>query len=94
MIAVPMLEKAGLEAKKAHATSIAVTLALSAVSTAVYFFRGGIDFPLAAKYVPLGLAGAGVGALALKKIPNNYLKKIFAVIMIAAGARIVFGRSK
>lgn len=44
MIAVPMLEKGGSEAKKAHATSIAITLPLSIISGLVYFKGGSLDF--------------------------------------------------
>ena len=39
-----MLEKGGSEAKKAHATSIAITLPLSIISGLVYFKGGSLDF--------------------------------------------------
>lgn len=92
MIAVPMLEKGGLEQKKAHATSIAVTLALSVVSAGVYLFKGSLEISDALKYVPMGLLGAGAGAWLLKKIPDKGLKKIFALVMILSGVRILLRR--
>lgn len=89
MIAVPMLEKSGMEAKKAHATSIAVTAALSAVSLLVYFSRNAFDLRSALKFVPPGLIGATVGAVILKKIANEKLKQIFGAVMIFAGILLI-----
>ena len=86
MIAVPMLEKGGSEAKKAHATSI--TLPLSIISGLVYFKGGSLDFSQAVKFIPLGLAGAAVGAMLMKKLSNSLLKRIFGALMIIAGVRI------
>ena len=87
MIAVPMLEKGGSEAK-AHATSIAITLPLSIISGLVYFKGGSLDFSQAVKFIPLGLAGAAVGAMLMKKLSNSLLKRIFGALMIIAGVRI------
>lgn len=89
MIAVPVLKKSGLEQKKAQATSIAVTLPLSIISTAVYFFMGKINFHTASAYIPMGLLGAGAGALMLKKFPDKILKRIFGAVMIISGIRIL-----
>ena len=88
MIAVPMLEKSGSEPKKAHATSIAVTLPLSVISGLVYFKGGDLDAMQALKFIPLGLAGAAVGALIMKKLSNSLLKRVFGLLMIIAGVRI------
>ena len=89
MIAVPMLEKSGMEAKKAHATSIAVTAALSAVSLFVYFSRGAFDLKTALKFVPPGLIGAAAGAAILKKIDNEKLQRIFGAVMIISGILMI-----
>ena len=89
MLAVPMLEKGGLEEKKSHASSIAVTFVLSAVSTIVYFTHDSIDIITALKFVPLGVVGAMVGAKLLKKMPDKILKRIFGAIMIIAGIRLL-----
>ena len=82
MIAVPMLEKGGSEAKKAHATSIAI------ISGLVYFKGGSLDFSQAVKFIPLGIVGAAVGAMLMKKLSNSLLKRIFGALMIIAGVRI------
>ena len=89
MLSVPLLESTGLEAKKAHASSIAITLALSIVSTVIYSIRGHINYSLALKFVPLGLLGAIIGSWLLKKISNKLLKKIFGVILIISGIRML-----
>jgi uncharacterized membrane protein YfcA len=84
--AVPALEHAKIPVKKAHASSLAVTLPLSIVSAAVYSGSG--DFPVgdALVLIPFGLAGAIIGSLVLKKIKNVWLKRIFGALLIGSGA--------
>lgn len=89
MLSVPLLESTGLEAKKAHASSIAITLPLSVISTVIYSLKGHINYSLALKFVPLGLLGAIVGSWLLKKISNKILKKIFGIILIISGIRML-----
>lgn len=90
MLAVPMLEYAGYDAKSAHSTSIAITMPLSIVSTVIYSLKSQIDFELALKFIPFGLLGAYVGARLLKKVTNKLLSKAFAVILIISGLRLIF----
>ena len=82
IIAVPMLEKADIEAKKSHATSLALTLPLSIVSMIFYAIDGVFDFKDA---LPL------VGSICLKKVSNKWLKRIFGVFLIIAGGRMILG---
>ncbi len=89
MLSVPLLESTGLEAKKAHASSIAITLPLSLISMIIYSVKGHIDYSLALKFVPLGILGAIIGSKLLKKISNKLLKKIFGVILIISGIRML-----
>ena len=83
MIAVPALEKGGMKPKNAHATSIAVTLALSLTSGFVYFLNGNINIKESLKFVPMG------STVLLKRISNNILKKVFGILMIYSGIRIL-----
>jgi len=92
LIAVPVLEKiAGIKTKSAHATAILIILPISIISAAVYIIQG--------KFVwETGLwAGAGVilggilGAVLLSKLSNNIIKIIFALMMLAAGIKMVLG---
>ena len=71
MLSVPLLESTGMEAKKAHASSIAITLPLSVISTVIYSLKGHINYSLALKFVPLGLLGAIAGSRLLKKISRK-----------------------
>ncbi len=90
VVAVPMLEKADVEAKKSHATSIALTLPLSVVSVIFYASEKSFDFSEALKLIPPGLAGAALGSIFLKKIPAKWLKRIFGAFLIFAGGRMLF----
>lgn len=87
VIAVPMLKGQGLEVKKAHACSLAVTLPLSAVSVFFYSREHSIDMGSALPLIPFGLAGAVLGTYLMKKIPTRWLSRIFGVLLIAAGIR-------
>ena len=40
------------------------------------------------KFIPLGIVGAAVGAVIMKKLSNSLLKRIFGALMIIAGVRI------
>lgn len=89
LIAVPLLKHSNVEQRKAQASSIAITLPLSIVSTIIYYNSGSIDISEALRYVPLGIVGAIIGSMLLKKIPTSLLRKIFAVVMIYYGIRLV-----
>ncbi len=89
MIIVPLLTHAGFNQKKAQATSISITVFLSVISLIVYLLKQSFSVLEAFKYVPLGLLGAGVGALILKKISPKHLKIIFALILIISGVRLI-----
>ena len=87
--AVPMLEGAGLEAKKSHATSVALIFVLSIATTISYLMGDRLDFGIALQYVPYGIMGAVIGAVLLKKTPNSLLRRIFGVIILVAAVRIL-----
>ena len=74
----------GMQQKTAFATSVAVIFPLSAVSAAIYFWKGGISLSYAAPYL---LGGAGGGVLA-----GLWFRKVSArVLHIALGLLILFG---
>ena len=88
MLAVPLLSKFGLDAKKSHATSIAIILPLSVISVAAYLFRGDVKFADAGVYMIPGAVGAVIGAWLLGKIPDKWLRRLFGAFMIWAGIRL------
>ena len=61
MLAVPLLEHRGLPPDRAHATSLAVILPLTAVSAGAYLFTGGADPLEALPYLAGGLPGLALG---------------------------------
>ncbi len=84
------LERTGTEEKRAHATSIAVILPISALSAALYFTGG---------YVPLtetlylcggAVAGGLAGAFFLSKVKVKLLNRIFTLLILASGVRLLF----
>jgi uncharacterized membrane protein YfcA len=87
--AVPALGHAGLTVKESHASSLAVTLPLSAVSMVVYSLGQDFNWSDALPLIPFGLAGALIGGLVLKKISNVWLKRIFGGLLILAGGRML-----
>lgn len=90
MIAVPMLKKfGGMEQRDAQANSVAIILPLTVVSAVLYLFNNNVEFKSALVFIPSGLAGALLGTFLLGKIPNKWLKKIFAGFMIWAGIRMI-----
>lgn len=86
---VPMLEKAGIEPKKAHATSISIILPLSLLSGIAYLVGGHIPVAETLWYLPLGIVGAILGGWLLKKMSNDLLRRIFGIIIIFSAVRIL-----
>ena len=91
VIAVTLLLCVGkLCQKKAQATALAVILPLTAVSAAVYIFKGNVDW-MSTLWISLGVVVGGiVGALLLCKLKSNVAKMIFAAVLIAGGVKMFF----
>ncbi len=87
---VPLLEKAGIEPKKAHATSIAIILPLCLLSGGFYLLSGQLSLAAVLPYLPLGIVGALLGGILLRKIPNDLLRRIFGLLILLSAIRIFF----
>ncbi|MDD5017205.1 MAG: TSUP family transporter [Eubacteriales bacterium] len=84
------LEQAGLEERRAHATSLAVIFPICAVSAALYV--GGGFVPLTETLYLCGGAAIGglLGAFLLGRIKTRLLNGIFTLLMLTAGIRLLF----
>lgn len=91
MIVVPGLALTlGLTAKKSHATALAVILPASVISACILLFTFKNDLVLLSATTIGVSAGGVVGALLLKKLKNPAITKIFAVLMLLAGVKLLF----
>ena len=91
MIAVPLLQRVGLEEKRAHATAILWILPISLLSFLLYavkgYYRANILIPTA-----IGVtAGGFLGAKLLGRMPVKSVNLVFAVLQALAGAFLIFG---
>ena len=90
MIAVPMLQKTGLDEKGAHATAILLILPVSLVSFLFYAWKGLYDFSV---LIPtsIGVTVGGVlGAKLLGKLPTKTVNVVFAFLQAVAGMFLFF----
>lgn len=92
MLVVPLLTGMGLDAKKAHATAVAVILPLCFISALIYVVKGCFDMTLTLTVGGGVVAGGVLGALLLKKADNFLLSGLFYLVMIGAGIKMVVGR--
>ncbi len=89
MLAVPLLERAGLSTRRAHATAIAAVLPASLLSAAVYLIGGLVPMAVALP-VALGVAAGGfLGARLLPVLPVRAVDALFGALMLAAGVRML-----
>lgn len=93
MLIVPMLEKIlHVPTKRAHATAILIILPICAASAAIYLANGYFSAPLAISAGIGVVAGGAAGALLLRKLPSFVIGILFAVMMVAVGARLAVFR--
>lgn len=76
-----------LPPKSAFATSLAVTLPLSAVSLIVYALRGSLDVAAALPYMLGGIAGGIVGARFMSRLDVKWLRLLLAVFLLYGGVK-------
>ncbi len=90
LLAVPLLKKAGgLQGRQAHINSVAVILPITLTSAVFYLVGGKVELRDAFIYIPAGLAGALAATFLIKKIPEKWLRRAFALFMIWAGYRMI-----
>lgn len=91
VIMVPALVALGFSRHRANATSLAAIM-LVALSGAVAFgFSGDVDMPVAIALGIGGLIGSTVGAHWMNRLSGSVLARIFSVVLLVAGIRMVIG---
>ena len=73
----------------AHGTSLAVIIPTALVSSSIYGWHGSIDFTLSLQILTGSIAGAAIGARIMKKLPAYQLKRMFGILLIIVGIRMV-----
>lgn len=89
MIIVPVLNKCNLEAKKSHATCVAIIFSICFVSAFIYVINGTVEIKTAAPFLIWGLIGSIIGSKILTKIKDNFLSKVFALIILWASYKML-----
>lgn len=80
----------GVDQHLAHGTSLAVVVPTACVGAAIYGFHGSMDITQAAQLAIGGVIGAAIGARVMKKIPAAQLKRLFGIMLMLVGLRMVF----
>ncbi len=88
MLCVPLLQLAGLDVKRAHATALLVILPICIVCSTIYIINGYFDFKtVVCACIGVCLGGAA-GAVLLDKLNSTVIAVIFAALMIAIGIKL------
>lgn len=88
MVLVPLLTRwAGLEDKKAFATSISIIAPMCLVSIVVYCLKGSMEFVTALPYLMGGFFGGLIGGKLFRKIPAKFLHKALGIMILYGGIR-------
>ena len=91
MVLVPLLvSRCGLDKRKAFATSVAIILPLCALSSAIYFFRGGLELMAALPYLVGGLVGGYTGGKLFRNLNMDWLRRGFALLILYGGVKALF----
>jgi len=75
--------------KDIMATTVSVVIPMSIISSVIYMTKGKIIFQELLIYLPAALIGGITGAFLLDKIKFKIVKKLFAVMIIYAGIRMM-----
>lgn len=76
---------------RAHGTSLAVVLGLSASSVATYSLHGHVDWLLAVEIAAGGIIGAIFGGRTAAAMRSRTLRRVFCVFLALVGLRMIVG---
>lgn len=90
IVAVPILKKCGCDQKTAQANAVAVMLPLTVISIIIYAKKNYVNFFVSAWILPVAAVGAWMGTLLMRRIETSVMQKIFAVLLLWAGGRMLW----
>lgn len=91
MVLAPLFLLCGkLEDKEAFSSSICVILPLCLVSLTVYSLRGVLTLTGALPYLIGGLMGGILGGLFYEKVPVKVLHRLFGLVILWGGIRLLW----
>ena len=91
MLCVPFLEKIlGEEVKICHATTVLVIFPVCLAAATVYSATGGVRVPDVFFVMVGAVAGGALGSFALRAAAPKAVSVIFALVVAAAGARMLW----
>lgn len=91
IVLVPMMVSLlGFAQHNAHATSLAVIVPTAIMSSIVYGIHGNINIVLATILAVGSVIGASIGAKLMKKISAPQLKRIFGILLLVVGVRMLW----
>lgn len=89
LLARLLKEKIGYSPRDAFASVIAIVLPMSIVSACLYVKEGSVSISDASGYLLPAALGGITGALLLDKINLKFLKKLFALLVVYAGIKMM-----
>ena len=91
MVLVPLLLLVLKDEKKTMATSLFIILPVSILSVVLYLIYKGVSVVDGLIYIPFGIAGALLGCTIFKNVSSNVIGKLFAVLALYSGIRMIIG---
>jgi len=76
--------------KDIMATTISAVIPMSIISSIIYMIKGKMIYKELLTYLPAALIGGIIGAFLLEKLKFKFVKKLFSVMIIYAGIRMMF----
>ena len=87
---VPLFTRwAGMDQRRAFATSVAVVLPLCVAALISYVRKGGVDVAVALPYLAGGLVGGVLAGRVFDKIPVLWLRRGFGALLVYGGVKAV-----
>jgi uncharacterized protein len=91
ILMVPLLITfAGMDQRRASATSLAAIVPTAIVGSITYFANGEVDVVAALFVAAGGIVGSWLGASLLKRLPLGWLRWLFIALLVAVAIRMLF----